>query len=43
MEEVIERGEIAVIEKAQSKYLAIPKKLSESLLKAKVVFCSYEY
>jgi len=36
MEEVVENGEIAVIEKAQSKYLATPKKLSESLLKAKV-------
>jgi hypothetical protein len=36
MEEVVESGEIAVIEKAQSKYLAIPKKLNESLLKAKV-------
>lgn len=36
VEEIIERGEIAVIEKAKSKYLAIPKKLNESLLKEKV-------
>jgi len=36
IEETIERGAIALIEIAQNKYLATPKKLSESLLKEEV-------
>ena len=36
IEEAVERGEIAIIEVGKNKYLAIPKKLSESVLKEKV-------
>jgi hypothetical protein len=36
IEEVIESGEIAILEFAKNKYLAIPKKLNESLLKKEV-------
>ena len=36
IEEVVIRGEIAIIEVAQNKYLALPKKLNESLLKKEV-------
>jgi len=36
VEEVIEKGEIALIEIAKNKYLATPKKLTESLLKKEV-------
>ena len=36
MEEVIEKGEIAIIEIAKNKYLATFKKIKESLLKEKV-------
>src|SRR3978361_495761 len=36
VEEVIERGEIALVEIARDKHLAIPKRLSQSLLKEPV-------
>src|SRR3954454_12926974 len=36
IEEAINKGEIALIEVASNKYLATPKKLSQSVLKEKV-------
>jgi|SRR6266508_3401702 len=36
IEEIVDKGEIAIIELANNKYLATPRKLEESLLKEKV-------